>query len=432
MKKILIVGLLILVVLVVIGTYTLRSSDIAKTAVEASAPRAFLPKKLEAYVEKYDAMGPHRTGAPSELERVNWLDQTLSSFGYQTRRQSFDIWTDLDIKTDLKINGSAIAAFPQFPVKTTVGEFSGPVSLWNPDGNEDYAGKIVLIDIPLNRNTSTLAQESLYRPIRMASDSGALAVLVMIRSECGTYKMLNADVNLPLWRIPVVQVGDENIDALQSAANEGQTASLSVTASRRMATGINVIAEIGPKNVSPIVVSTPHSGWFNNAGERGSGIAAFLALAEWAQSQTDRHFIFVANSGHERGNLGAVKYLDEQAPTPDKSALWIHIGANVGSAEIDGSVSTSRYLMTNWNHLLRSGSLFWGQPGYDVPIPLELGLAHGELMNVYDAEYKDTLGIFGSSPRHHCANDRKDAVLPDAINKAAISLAAFIEMSASD
>jgi hypothetical protein len=174
------------------------------------------------------------------------------------------------------------------------------------------------------------------------------------------------------------------------------------------------------------------SGWFNNAGERGSGVAAFLALAEWAQSQTDRHLIFVASSGHERGHLGADRYLDEQAPRPGNSALWIHMGANVGSTEIDGSLNSSTYLMINRNHLLRSGSLFWGQPGYDLPIPLELGLARGELMNVHNAEYENTLGLFGGSAWHHCTNDRKDAVLPDAINKAAISLAVFIEMSASD
>ena len=377
-------------------------------------------------------MGPHRTGEPSELERVNWLERTLSSMGYQTRRQAFDILTDLDVNAALKINGSSIAAFPQFPVKPTAGEISGPVSLWNPDGDKDYAEKIVLVDIPLDRNTSTLGEKSLYKPIKMASESGALAVLVMIRSECGTPKMLNAAMDLPPWPVPVVQVGDKNSDALQRAAAKGHIASLSVAASRQKATGFNMIAEIGPKNVTPIVVSTPHSGWFNNAGERGSGIAVFLALAEWAQAQTDRRFIFVANSGHERGNIGAHRFLDNGAPTTEETSLWVHIGANVGSTEMDGSINSSRYLMTNWNHLLRSWSLFRGQAGYQTPIPLELGLAQGELKDVNNAGYIDVLGIFGPSARHHCMNDRMDAVSPGAINNAALSLAAFIEMSASD
>lgn len=98
MKRTLVLGLLILVVLAGIGIYLVRSADIAKTSVEASVPKAFLPQKLAAYVEKYDAMGPHRIGEPSELERLKWLDQTLSSFGYQTRTQSFDMLTDLDIQ----------------------------------------------------------------------------------------------------------------------------------------------------------------------------------------------------------------------------------------------------------------------------------------------------------------------------------------------
>jgi hypothetical protein len=61
------VGLLILVVLVTIDIYSVRLADIPKTTVEASAPKAFLPKKLEAYVEKYEAMGPHRTKVLREL-----------------------------------------------------------------------------------------------------------------------------------------------------------------------------------------------------------------------------------------------------------------------------------------------------------------------------------------------------------------------------
>lgn len=151
-----------------------------------------------------------------------------------------------------------------------------------------------------------------------------------------------------------------------------------------------------------------------------------------AQTQTDHHFIFVTSSGHERGNFGANKYLDGEAPTPDKTDLWVHIGANVGSTEIDGSVNTSRYLMTNWDHLIRSGSLFSGQPGYIIPIPLELGLAHGELKDVYNSGFRNVLGVFGASARHHCMNDRMDTVSSDAIQKATISLAVFIEMSASD
>src|SRR3546814_8243070 len=55
-----------------------------------------------------------------------------------------------------------------------------------------------------------------------------------------------------------------------------------------------------------VVVSTPRSGWTDCAGERGPGLAIWLALAEWMpHAFADHSLLFVCHSGHEYENLGA-------------------------------------------------------------------------------------------------------------------------------
>ena len=45
-----------------------------------------------------------------------------------------------------------------------------------------------------------------------------------------------------------------------------------------------------------VVVTTPSSGWFQCAGERGAGVALWLGLARWAARQkTDFSYQFVAS-----------------------------------------------------------------------------------------------------------------------------------------
>ena len=78
------------------------------------------------------------------------------------------------------------------------------------------------------------------------------------------------------------------------------------------------------------VISTPSSGWFTCAGERGPGIAALLALAEWAHARPDSlHYLFVATSGHELDFLGARLFHEAQlAPPPERTQVWLHLSAS--------------------------------------------------------------------------------------------------------
>jgi hypothetical protein len=90
------------------------------------------------------------------------------------------------------------------------------------------------------------------------------------------------------------------------------------------------------------VISTPSSGWFHCAGERGPGIAIWLALARWSSHRESTvRYTFVASSGHEIGEQGMRSFLASQAPRPSEVDIWLHLGASIAAR------GTTRRLMTN-------------------------------------------------------------------------------------
>jgi hypothetical protein len=354
---------------VVLGLFKREVSwaETAKSRIANGLSRQmFSVENLERDIVTYDDFGHHRSGEVGDLATTDWLEDRLTALGYAVTRQSFSIPSYVIDEASLIVDNKPIAVFPQFPVTfTPPSGLSGRLhSMAKPP--ENWAGKIAYVDIPDSVRNGTLERPKLFSAIDSAARSGAMAVIVMVRAKCGTYKALNAPVALPAWPVPVVLVGENDAAALASVVDTGTTVSLSVTGTSKNLEAFNIIAEIGPTESRPVVVSTPQSGWFNAAAERGSGIAAFLALAEWATTVKDQRFMFVANSGHERVNYGAHKFMERFAPRPDETAFWLHIGANVGATR-HGSKDpvNSRYMMSNWGDIWKSWALFRNQPGYE-------------------------------------------------------------------
>ena len=56
------------------------------------------------------------------------------------------------------------------------------------------------------------------------------------------------------------------------------------------------------------------------------------ALSAWAVTQTfPVRWLFIATSGHEWVDAGAEIFHHTQAPKPDETALWFHLGASFGA-----------------------------------------------------------------------------------------------------
>lgn len=107
-----------------------------------------------------------------------------------------------------------------------------------------------------------------------------------------------------------------------------------------------------------LIVSTPYSGWFTCAGERGPGVALLLRLADWATASDSQYgYLFVANSGHELGFSGARQLLESGLlPAPDDTVAWLHLGASIATPvwrntpaglRPDAEISRGRLQMTD-------------------------------------------------------------------------------------
>jgi len=77
----------------------------------------------------------------------------------------------------------------------------------------------------------------------------------------------------------------------------------------------------------PLLLTTPLTGWFRCAGERGTGIAVLLELVE---RLADRPVVVVATTGHELDHLGARQWLPTADLEPD---AVVHLGASIGVEE---------------------------------------------------------------------------------------------------
>src|SRR5205085_10030380 len=114
----------------------------------------------------------------------------------------------------------------------------------------------------------------------------------------------------------------------------GAAATLTVAGQGGMRPAWNLIARLDRKAARTLIFSTPRSGWFTCAAERGSGLAAWLALARWMAAERRGHNLeFLATSGHEYIYLGGEKYLAERAPKPANTRLWTHIGASFAARD---------------------------------------------------------------------------------------------------
>ena len=167
--------------------------------------------------------------------------------------------------------------------------------------------------------------------LKKLAEGGALGVIQIAANAEGDFALENvAKPGEEPPPIPVIVAAARDRETLRAAAERGDATTLVITGEwQPEAKARNVIATLdrGPRR---IVISTPYSGWFRCGGERGSGLAVFLALAQWAaKTDAQTSFTFVANSAHELGYAGMLAFLESAAPPPGEVVAWLHLGANV-------------------------------------------------------------------------------------------------------
>lgn len=411
----------------VLGGAAFAAAAVSNSAAARAATASLAGAPLYADVKAYSALGEHRTGTAGDAATTRWLARALKAAGYQVEIQAFDCPVfDLD-RADIVLGGRILESFPYWtPRATPAGGVTGPLAVGGKPGG------VALVVLPPG------AGGGLYQPppaeVVAASESGAGAVVVVTETPLGELAALNRTPQAPAWKVPVVLAAGRDKAALLAAAVAATPVTVRLDGRMAQGRGENVIGR-RPARSKPVVISTPKSGWFHCAGERGSGVAIWLGLARWLAT-TEMNIVLLAASGHEFDGYGGQRFAQTLAPKPADTALWVHIGANVaaydfargpkGEAVRQSGPQGQRMLAVSEPLIAAAARAFAGQPGYAQPFDIDQRKAPGEVAHFQALGYAPLIGVVAGHPLHHTRRDLPDVTGPDMLEPVARRLASLI------
>lgn len=381
--------------------------------------------RIAADLDHYAGLGIKASGGTGDTAVGDWLAAELAALGFAIERQPISVPFFTIEAAEAEAGGTRAAVIPQAIVVPTGAEgVTGPlvrVDAATASTQADrLAGAIALVDLPYARWSSAKPIEGFVTALFAA---GAKATLLVTNGPTGKAIALNADGRRPMFTGPAAVLAPQDAAPFYVAAARGDAATVRVVGKNDHRPAFNIVARLDRGRGAWLAVSTPRSGWFACAGERGPGVAVWLGLARWAVAALPAHDLaFLCTSGHEYENLGVEQALAQAAPVPHATALWLHLGANIAARDWHDlappwspltTADPQRYLVVSPQLVTRARRAFAGQPGLADPRSSEVG-ADGELKNVIAAGYPVVAGVYGAHRFHHVREDGRDCLLPDA------------------
>jgi hypothetical protein len=398
-----------------------------------AAADPFAPEGLMANVQAYYSFGVHRTAHEGDVRTSDWLAERFRAFGLETSEHRFQLRQFFLNEASIEDVQGRFEAFPLWLPRAT-----------GPDG---VRARLVLADTatpPANLRGAVAWLQigdgpGATRPAleRRAVEAGAAAILFETNDRAGTGEFVaqNAERRyVDVERsVPTLTFGAAHRARLRQSLGREVTVRLTGRMDNS-ARARNVVGRVTRHaDRDWIVVSTPSSGWFTCAGERGPGIAMLLALAEWAVQRPDGlNYLFVATSGHELDFLGARLFHDAHlAPPPARTRAWLHLGASIATPpweEAGGVLSPSREVITGT--LQASEELasimrhaFSGLPMYTLRTDTRIG----EFRDLTEHGYRGLGIVGGSNPWFHVPRDTPDTVAPATLSAVTRATARALE-----
>jgi hypothetical protein len=290
--------------------------------VRASGANPLAGESLFADVERYCAFGEQRTGGLAHRQTTAWLEQRLQSTGCTTQTQPLQLNRYEPAEALLRTEQGDIAGWPLWHPAPGPHFVRGPL-------RSSAGGGIRVLRLTADPRASVFPGSEHRALMQNAATGGAQAVVAITPHDSGEVVALNALGGEMNWPLPVLCVGAAYGSRLQALETQGAWAELRLNGGLEpRAEAHNVVGRRSGAGRS-IIVSTPSSGWFRCGGERGPGIAIWLALAARASAHApwQSPLCFVATTGHELGALGMRQFLKEGAPPPAQVKAWLHLGA---------------------------------------------------------------------------------------------------------
>lgn len=375
----------------------------------AAGPSRVGEAEVQAILERYQGFGDKASGGPGDTACGAWLEDELTYLGYACQRQAFEVPAYEGEAPTLSVGGSTASLIPQAIVRPTpAGGLAG--RLYTPGRGE---GDIALIVLPHARWST--AKGEVERRVQAATKAGAKAAILVTTGPTGEALALNAPADGALFDIPVAVLAPRAAQPFVEGAATGAVARFDMPGRSIRRQAFNVSATLKRGAGRWLVISTPRSGWFGCAGERGSGLAAWRLLVAWAATaKLPANVAIVATSGHEYEYAGGEHYIAHLAPKPAETALWVHLGANVAARDWHErgqflsplpSADPQRYLLASPPLVDACKAAFAGQPGLEQTYPVDPKQAAGELASIVRAGYDPAMGIFGAHRFHHARGD---------------------------
>ena len=320
----------------VLGAGALLPLTAGAAAAQSKGSSMSDPSVIEADLLRYVGFGVKRAGGPGDTACGEWLAGELEGVGYGVERQTFQAPFFETRRAELTSGSAHAVIYPQ-PIVTV----TGPEGLSGPLVRVDSAGRfagsldgaVALIDMAHARWSSLLSPGA-RGPIEAAFAAGAKAAVAITNGPTGKLIALNADGRGPMFKGPVALLAPEAAGDFLAAALERRDARLVIEGEGGRRPAFNFVGRMDRGKGRWLAISTPRSGWFTCAAERGPGVAVWLNLARWAvDALPDHDLAFICNTGHEYEYLGAAEAMKEIAPPPQATEFWLHLGANVAARD---------------------------------------------------------------------------------------------------
>jgi len=369
-----------------------------------------LAPQLQRDLERHAAFGDKLSGSPGDHATADWIAHRLAEAGYDVQRQPLDVPGFAPVDCSLQVGDAHAELWPQPPVADTEGVTAPLAVVRAPYEAEDARDRIALLVLPHGRHAS-LQSPPAQGLVEAAAAAGARALVIVPTGPTGGIVGLNCALEPPAPALPIAILAPAEAEPFLRAARSGVRATLRLSGRRFQAHSCNLLASLrrGPRW---IVLSTPRTGWFQCASERGTGTAAFLAMAEWAARPGQEHSVFLLNSGAHEYLFAGARQAMPLAPPPADTIAWVHLGAALATCdrlEFRGreqplpSADPNRTVMASPDMLGPVTRAFAGLGGLERPLPVVRGIS--ELGEIAGHGYRRCFAVLGIPKVFHSRQD---------------------------
>lgn len=330
-------------------------------------------------VRDYDAQGWHRTGTHADHDNARWLQEKIMDVGAKPELDEYELQRVDARSCFLRLDGRRIDGVPAFDGGETCPEgISGRLGPLGSDS--EIALAVQRVSVP------GLEAAKAHGLVEALAGTSHKAMVVATLGPSPGLSLFNATSFGKPSRIPVLQVSGLDAEWLVSKAERRVQAEICVDTRRVTAGTSNVwtLIQGSDRGAWPLVVTTPRTGWWNCASERGGGIACWLSAlrAVAAGGVPRRSCYFVAFSGHELGLLGISNFLKNHPALSSNVHCWFHFGANIGAARhaiyvqasSDVLAEAAREALSRHNAPISRSDILPGPPRGEASFPYRLGL----------------------------------------------------------